>query len=749
MWKIILVCSILATYLSNFYYDSVRQNLLLITELVTTVFIISLTLLDTTWANRKYKLYFLLTIFFSCIGDLNYGIQRLSHNENFELIADFLGELSFTISSFFMMLFMQSGISKRSPKVLEDLKIFVPLSILFILLNITYVLVPFFTRDAPIAIFYGITSAFFNVLISINLALGFLISVKTTNLKEFFVISGLMLFGVVSIAIGYNDSTGADPTYLVNHEAIWALCYLLILIGLLLAKNNTAFWSDSRSHSNSLRTNITYRIMLLNLVLVIVLVVIGAIKINNAFNVVLILYGFYGIWITGNLTALKFSQHIQSLIKLITGNNLIIYNSSGGSVLNKIPNKTTFFELNSILSAYNESIDFCNTKVKEISKYQADQKIAETTIQVASQVAHDIRSPLSALEMIILTLHELPEDKRIIIRNAVNRIRDIANSLSSKKEKLDASHEKHGSPTTQDTTLTSEARTATLLLPVLESMVTEKRIQYRNHLSIDIDFSQTKESYGLFANVQSNEFKRVISNLLNNAIESLTQHSGSVQVILTSTPNKEIEITITDTGCGIPTDILSKIGERGATFNKPTGSGLGLYHAKESIESWGGKLEVRSPTNTSKPNPGTQIIILLPMAEAPSWFVSQLTIKQGTRVVIFDDDQTIHQIWQGRLEHELPKNSRITTIHISTAHELKKYYQENFVNLDQCIYLMDYEILNEPESGLKLIEDLGIQKDSILVTSRYEEPHIRTQCARLGVKLIPKPMAGFVPIRCS
>jgi hypothetical protein len=35
---------------------------------------------------------------------------------------------------------------------------------------------------------------------------------------------------------------------------------------------------------------------------------------------------------------------------------------------------------------------------------------------------------------------------------------------------------------------------------------------------------------------------------------------------------------------------------------------------------------------------------------------------------------------------------------------------------------------------------------AILVTSRYEETRIRERCEKLGVRLIPKPMAGFVPI---
>ncbi len=51
------------------------------------------------------------------------------------------------------------------------------------------------------------------------------------------------------------------------------------------------------------------------------------------------------------------------------------------------------------------------------------------------QVAHDIKSPLAALEIVMDDLKSLPEDTREITINAVNRIKGIANDLSKQKEK--------------------------------------------------------------------------------------------------------------------------------------------------------------------------------------------------------------------------------------------------------------------------------------------------------------------------
>ena len=60
--------------------------------------------------------------------------------------------------------------------------------------------------------------------------------------------------------------------------------------------------------------------------------------------------------------------------------------------------------------------------------------------------------------------------------------------------------------------------------------------------------------------------------------------------------------------------------------------------------------------------------------------------------------------------------------------------------------LVGYELIGFSESGLDLISRLGISEQSILVTSRFEEDGIRKKCADLRVPLIPKGLAGFIPI---
>ena len=68
---------------------------------------------------------------------------------------------------------------------------------------------------------------------------------------------------------------------------------------------------------------------------------------------------------------------------------------------------------------------------------------------------------------------------------------------------------------------------------------------------------------------------------------------------------------------------------------------------------------------------------------------------------------------------------------------------------NEALYLIDQELLGFSETGLSLAEELGLGDRAILVTSRYEEPAILEGCRKLTARMIPKGLAGLVPIRMA
>lgn len=370
------------------------------------------------------------------------------------------------------------------------------------------------------------------------------------------------------------------------------------------------------------------------------------------------------------------------------------------------------------------------------SELAAGQKLKEESLrlaashEVAEQVVHDIRSPLAALEAVSGDVSGLPEERRVLMRSAVSRIRDIANSLL----------ERHHGPDRVAGDVAAEDAATSLLSSLLDPLITEKRMEFRSKSGVTIELSLDVSSYGLFTSVSPSELKRIVSNLVNNSVEALPEEHGIVWVRLASGKNS-VQIRVEDNGRGIEPEVLARLGRPGKSFGKAGGSGLGLYHARVRCESWGGRLDI-----ASRPGKGTAVTLSLPMAPAPAWFVPELILKPGGVVVILDDDPSIHNIWNAHL-NAYATASGIEIVHAHSPPELRRWARENSSKVAEALYLLDYELRDHPESGLDLASELGVGEKAVLVTSRYQEPEILARCQGMKARLIPKGLAGFVPLR--
>jgi PAS domain S-box-containing protein len=102
----------------------------------------------------------------------------------------------------------------------------------------------------------------------------------------------------------------------------------------------------------------------------------------------------------------------------------------------------------------------------------------------------------------------------------------------------------------------------------------------------------------VYAYADDNMIKSVLSNLLTNAIK-FTPRNGTVTINAKNIENKMVEISVIDTGVGIPKDILEKLFRVGEKINSKgtegeLSIGLGLLLCKEFVEKHGGKIWVES-----------------------------------------------------------------------------------------------------------------------------------------------------------
>ena len=210
---------------------------------------------------------------------------------------------------------------------------------------------------------------------------------------------------------------------------------------------------------------------------------------------------------------------------------------------------------------------------------------------IATQAAHDIRSPVMALESVTSSIENMEAARLRIIIHATRRINEIADNLISEYRKKFS---------TQITYSTLEKNSETLN-SILSNTREEKILTVNQKLNIQI---QGSSHYQLRDQAFAAELKRILSNLINNAIEAINTN-GKIDIILTEF-NHQILIEIRDDGKGIPKEAQSQIFERGTT-NKVYGAGLGLFHAKEVIEKYGGKIQL-----VSNVGQGTAISLIFP-----------------------------------------------------------------------------------------------------------------------------------------
>jgi len=241
----------------------------------------------------------------------------------------------------------------------------------------------------------------------------------------------------------------------------------------------------------------------------------------------------------------------------------------------------------SIGSTY-AALRIANARLSDYERLEQEAARHKDLARLIAQLNHDLQSPLAALSIIDAIWKTEESVERSILRSAIHRIQEIArSSLQSLSQR--------SLPTAGPF----------LVFKEIHSIIDEKKIQWPDcSLSFVNQIQETDDILFVGSKI---EFGRMISNLLNNAFEASSLNVSPI-VITASATDTEWLILIRDEGRGLTRDEVSILNKNErTTFLKRDGQGLGVSHAKTTMQSFEGNLSIFSELNK-----GTTVTLSFP-----------------------------------------------------------------------------------------------------------------------------------------
>lgn len=228
---------------------------------------------------------------------------------------------------------------------------------------------------------------------------------------------------------------------------------------------------------------------------------------------------------------------------------------------------------------------------------QAAEARAESESQraeLARRVAHDIRGPLSALNLLAQNARTMDGAERDLLSQASSRINGIAEELLRGSRGIPPA---------------SRPMPAKIGLCLLDETVGSLRAETRARFpGYTIEWSL---SAPVSVPVEAGSLLRALSNLVQNAAEA--SDPGAKILIATRATSESVSLVVADSGRGIPEELIGRLGHEELSHGKQNGNGLGLREARRLMDHGGGQLLISSRVGV-----GTQIELRWPREAAHS-----------------------------------------------------------------------------------------------------------------------------------
>ena len=246
-------------------------------------------------------------------------------------------------------------------------------------------------------------------------------------------------------------------------------------------------------------------------------------------------------------------------------------------------------ELSGLIDEYNRMVEKLEDSKLQMIRLERESAWRE----MARQVAHDIKNPLTTMKLSMQQLERVsadPAQAALYLKKAITRLIEQIDSLAQIASEF-----------SMFANLDIRQKHDLVINDVVESVFDLFSEQKEVQLQLDIQPNR------FHINGDKNHLIRVFNNLIINAIQAIpSDRKGEIRVSLYQ-HKKQAVVQITDNGGGIPPEIQKRVFEPNFT-TKTSGSGLGLAICRKIIEALDGTIRFET-----RENDGTDFFVELPI----------------------------------------------------------------------------------------------------------------------------------------
>ena len=250
-------------------------------------------------------------------------------------------------------------------------------------------------------------------------------------------------------------------------------------------------------------------------------------------------------------------------------------------------------EIGELVSEYNRMLDELEANAEKLAQSERETAWRE----MAKQIAHEIKNPLTPMKLKVQYLKRAWDDR---VDNFDQRMQQFADSMISQINTLSQIASEFSNFAKMPRAKNVRLSLQSAIDQTVELFENTENVRVRKEDGLDEDLS-------IYAD--PDQFSRVLSNLVKNAIQAIPSTREGEVVLGVTRQNQKAIVSVTDNGEGIPDHLNGKLFRPNFT-TKSGGMGMGLAITRKIIEDLGGRISYET-----SPGRGTTFFVELPVYE--------------------------------------------------------------------------------------------------------------------------------------